>query len=167
MSNARWKNTSKASEDHEKNPQWKKHAEQFPEGACLQTAPDLFSWLKSNYSSTEKQHGCEYFGMMMFHSTPWCSSLGLGLIWSCQVGCWGWGSCRRQRPWKTGTPKQRKRHSYPQLLVFVTGLGNYQVSGKYPISVSKMCHLFEGDCSFWTKWATKLQRKSEPSLIKS
>ena len=31
-SNARWKNTSKESEDHEKNPQWKKHAEQCLHG---------------------------------------------------------------------------------------------------------------------------------------
>ena len=34
----------------------------------------------------------------------WCSSLALGLIWRCQVGCWGWGSCRRQKHWKTRTP---------------------------------------------------------------
>ena len=69
---------------------------------------------------------------MMFHSTPWCSSLGLGLIRSCQVGCWGWGSCRRQRHWKTGTPNQRRRHSYPQLLVIVTGPSSDQVAGKHP-----------------------------------
>jgi len=24
---------------------------------------------------------------MVLHSTPWCSSLALGLIWRCQVGC--------------------------------------------------------------------------------
>ena len=29
-------------------------------------------------------------------------------------------------------PKQRREHSHPQLLVFVTGPGNYQVAGKYP-----------------------------------
>ena len=69
---------------------------------------------------------------MVLHSTPCCSSLALGLIWRYLVGWWGWGSCRRQRHWKTGTPNQRRRHSYPQLLVFVTGLGNYQVAGKYP-----------------------------------
>ena len=28
-------------------------------------------------------------------------------------------------------PNQRRRHSYPQLLVLVTGPGNYQVAGKY------------------------------------
>ena len=33
-------------------------------------------------------------------------------------------------------PNQRRRHSHPQLLVFVTGLGNYQVAGKYPF----LCH---------------------------
>ena len=37
-------------------------------------------------------------------SIPWCSSLALRLIWWCLVGCWGWGSCRRQTHWKTGTP---------------------------------------------------------------
>ena len=40
-----------------------------------------------------------YFGRMVLHSAPWCSSLALGLIWRCHVGCWGWGSCRRQKPW--------------------------------------------------------------------
>ena len=104
LSNARWKNTSKESEDHEKHPQGKKHAEQFPEGACLQTVPDVFSWLKFNYSPAEKHRGCEYFRRMVLHSAPWCSRLALGLIWRCQVGCWGWGSCRRPRHWKTGTP---------------------------------------------------------------
>ena len=64
LSNARWKNTSKESEDHEKYRQWKKRAEQFAEGACLQTVPDFFSWLKSNYSLTKEHHGCEYFGRM-------------------------------------------------------------------------------------------------------
>ena len=29
-------------------------------------------------------------------------------------------------------PNQRRRHSHPQLLVLVTGPGNYQVAGKYP-----------------------------------
>ena len=28
-------------------------------------------------------------------------------------------------------PKQKREHSHPQLLVFVTGPGNYQVAGKY------------------------------------
>ena len=54
------------------------------------------------YSLPEEHHGCESFGRMVLHSTPWCSSLALGLIWRCQVGCWGWGFCRRQRHWKTG-----------------------------------------------------------------
>ena len=132
LSNAQWKNTSKESEDHEKNPQWKTHAEQFPEGACLQTIPDFFSWLKSNYSPAGKHQGCEYFGRMVLQSAPWCSSLALRLVWRCQVGWWGWVSCRRQGHWKTGTPNQRRRQSHPQLLVFVTGPGNYQVAGKYP-----------------------------------
>ena len=29
-------------------------------------------------------------------------------------------------------PTERRRHSHPQLLVFVTGSGHYQVAGKYP-----------------------------------
>ena len=29
-------------------------------------------------------------------------------------------------------PNQGRRHSHPQLLVFVTGPGNYQLAGKYP-----------------------------------
>ena len=84
LSNAWWKNTSKESEDREKYHQWKKHAEQLPEGACLQTVPDFFSWLKSNYSPAEKHQGCEYFGRMVLHSAPWCSSLAVGLIWRCR-----------------------------------------------------------------------------------
>ena len=88
LSNARWKNTSKESEDHEKNPQWKKHAEEFLEGASLQTVPDLFSWLKSNCSPTEKHQRCEYFGRMELHSAPWCSILA-------------WGSSRGAR-WDVG-----------------------------------------------------------------
>ena len=78
------------------------------------------------------------FGRMVLQSCPWCSSLALGLIWRCQVGWCGWGSCRRQRHWKTGTPNQRRRHSYPQLLVIVTGPSNYQVAGKYPF-LSQRC----------------------------
>ena len=88
LSNARWKNTSKESEDHEKNPQWKKHAEEFLEGASLQTVPDFFSWLKSNCSPTEKHQRCEYFGRMELHSAPWCSILA-------------WGSSRGAR-WDVG-----------------------------------------------------------------
>ena len=56
-------------------------------------------------------------GRMVLHSAPWCSGLALGLIWRCQVGCWGWGSCRRQKQWGTGPHSKRKRHSHPQLLV--------------------------------------------------
>ena len=64
--------------DYKKNPQWKKHAEKSPEEASLQTVPDFFSWLKSNYSPTEKHQRCEYFGGIMLHSIPWCSSLAWG-----------------------------------------------------------------------------------------
>ena len=74
------------------------------EHAYSQSVPDFFSWLKSNYSPTEKHRGCEYFGRMVLHSAIWCSTIALRLIWRCLVECWGWGSCRRQRHWKTGTP---------------------------------------------------------------
>ena len=74
------------------------------EHAYSQSVPDFFSWLKSNYSPTEKHRGCEYFGRMVLHSAIWCSTIALRLIWRCLVECWGWGSCRRQRQWKTGTP---------------------------------------------------------------
>ena len=68
---------------------------------------------------------------MVLHSATWRSNLALGLIWRCHVGCWGWGSCRRQKHWAKGAP-QRRRHSHPQLLVLVTGPRNYQVAGKHP-----------------------------------
>ena len=32
-------------------------------------------------------------------------------------------------------PTQRRRYSHPQLLVLVTGPGNYQVAGKLPFCV--------------------------------
>ena len=105
------KNTSNESADHEKNPQWNKHAEQFPEGTCLQTVPDFFSWLKYNYSPPEKHRGCENFQRMVLHSAPWWSSPARGLIWRSQVGWWSWGSCRRQKHWKTGTPP-RGEHTF-------------------------------------------------------
>ena len=89
----------------------KKHGEQFPEGTCLQTVPDFFSWLKYNYSPPEKYQGCEYFGRMVYHSAPSCSSPVLGLLWRCFVGWWSWGSCRRQKHWKTGTPP-RGEHTF-------------------------------------------------------
>ena len=60
--NAQWKNTSNESEDHDKNPQRKKYAEQLPEGTCLQTVQDFFSWLKYNYSPPEEHQGRECFG---------------------------------------------------------------------------------------------------------
>ena len=76
------------------------------EGACLQTVSDFFLWLKYNYSPPEEYHGCEHFGRMALHSTPWCSSLALGLIWRCHVRCWGWGSCRRQKHWAKGASRR-------------------------------------------------------------
>ena len=56
------------------------------------------------YSPAEEQNGCECFGRMVLHSSTWHSSLALGLIWRCHMGCWGWGSCRRQKHWAKGAP---------------------------------------------------------------
>ena len=83
-----------------------KNAEQFPQGTCLQTLSDFFSWLKYNYSPPEEHRGCECLGRMVLHSSPWCSSLALGLIWRCHVGGWGWGSCRRQKHWAKVAPNR-------------------------------------------------------------
>ena len=55
-------------------------------------------------SPLEEFHGCEYVGRIVLHSAPWCFGPALGLTRRCQVGCWGWGSCRRQKQWGTGTP---------------------------------------------------------------
>ena len=55
-------------------------------------------------SPLEEFRGCEYVGRIVLHSAPWCFGPALGLTRRCQVGCWGWGSCRRQKQWGTGTP---------------------------------------------------------------
>ena len=47
------------------------------------------------------------------------------------MGCWGWVPVEGRNAGKRD-PTQRTRHSHPQLLVFVTGPGNYQVAGKLP-----------------------------------
>ena len=71
-----------------------------------------------------------YFGRMVLHSAPSCSSLAPGLIRRCQVGC-GVGVPAGDRNSGKQGPAQRRTHSHPQLLVFVTGPSNYQVAGKY------------------------------------
>ena len=131
LSNVQWKNTSKESEDHEKYLQWKKHAEQFPQGTCLQTVSDFFSWLKYNYSPPEEHHWYECFGRMVLQSIPWCSSLPLGLNWRCQVGGCRWGSCRSR---STGPkrPHAEEKALSSWTLVLVTGPRNYQVASKHP-----------------------------------
>ena len=108
-----------------------KNAEQFPQGTCLQTLSDFFSWLKYNYSPPKEHHGCECFGRMVLHRAPWRSSLPLGLIWRCHVGCWGWGSCRRQKHWAK-VPHAEEKALSSSTLVLVTGPRNYQVAGKHP-----------------------------------
>ena len=84
----------------------KKNAERFPQGTCLQTVSVFFSWLRYNYSPPEEHHGGECFGRMVLHSAPWCSSIALGLIRRCHVGCWGWCPCRRQKHWAKGAPRR-------------------------------------------------------------
>ena len=60
---------------------------------------------------------------------PWCSSLAPGLIRRYQVGC-GFEVPTGGR--NTGEQGPHPEGSHPQLLVFVTGPGNYQVTGEYP-----------------------------------
>ena len=98
-----------------------KNAEQFPEGTCLQTVSVFFLWLKYNYSPPEEHHECECFGRMVLHRAPWCSSLALGLIWRCHVGCWSWGSCQEAETLGQRGPTQRRRHYHPQLLSWWLG----------------------------------------------
>ena len=117
--------------DYKKNPQWKKHAEQFPEGASLQTVPDFFSRLKSYYWPTEECQGCEYFRRMAPHSAPSYSSLARGSSggarWDVGIGVPAGG----RNTGKAG-PHPEEKHSHSQLLVFVIGPGVYQVAGKHP-----------------------------------
>ena len=68
----------------------------------------IFSWLKTNYSPAEKHHGCEYFGGMVLHRAPWCSSLALRLIWWCLVGCWGWVPAGGRHTGKQGPHPEEK-----------------------------------------------------------
>ena len=44
----------------------------------------------------------------------------------------GLGFLQEAKTLENRNPNQRRRHSHPQLFVFVTGPGNYQVAGKYP-----------------------------------
>ena len=117
------KNTSNESADHEKNPQWKKYAAQFPGGTWLQTVPDFFSWLKYNYLPPEKHQECEYFGRMVLNCAPWCSRLAPWLIWRCQVGCGVEDPAGGRNTGKQGPHPEETTHS-SQLLIFVTGPGN-------------------------------------------
>ena len=64
----------------------------------------LFPMLNKRIPVKKKQALQVSVGRMVLHSALWCSGLALGLIWRCQVGCWGWGSCRRQKQWGTRTP---------------------------------------------------------------
>ena len=83
------------------------------------------------YSPPEEHHGCKCFGRMVLHSTPWCSSLALGLIWRCHIGYWGWGSSRRQKHWAKGPHAEEKALSSSTVGLGV-GPRNYQVVGKHP-----------------------------------
>ena len=70
---------------------------------------ETYSWPQGLISSPKENHEREHVRRAVLHSTPWGSGLALGLIWRCQVGWWGWGSCRRQRHWKTGTPQPEEK----------------------------------------------------------
>ena len=118
--NIQWKNTSKESEDHEKYLQWKKHAEQFPQGTWLQTVSDFFSWLKYNYSPLRNIRDVSVLG-------GWCSKASSGAV------AYHWGSTGDAR-WEAVAgapagaealgqrgPTQRRRHYHPQLLSWWLG----------------------------------------------
>ena len=64
----------------------------------------------------------------------WCPG-GLAWHWGSSGGArWDVGIVFLQKAETVGNrdPTQRRRHSHPQLLFFVTGPGNYQVTGKHP-----------------------------------
>ena len=44
----------------------------------------------------------------------------------------GLGFLQEAQTLENRDPTQRRRHCHPQLLVFVTGPGNYHVAGKHP-----------------------------------
>ena len=44
----------------------------------------------------------------------------------------GLGFLQEAEKLKNRDPTQRRTHTHPQLLVFVTGPDNFQVAGKYP-----------------------------------
>ena len=100
----------------------------------------LFPMLNKRIPVKKKQALQVSVGRMVLHSALWCSGLALGLIWRCQVGCWGWGSCRRQKQWGTWPHSQRKRHSHPQLLVCGDWTQKWPGGKSTSISVSKMCY---------------------------
>ena len=68
----------------------------------------------------------------------WCSTAPPGALaqhWGSSGGArWdvGVGFLQEAETLENRDPTQRRRHSHPQLLVFVTGPGNYQVAGKHP-----------------------------------
>ena len=70
----------------------------------------------------------------VLHSTPWCSSLALGLIWRWDEpsGMLRLGLLQEAETLGNRDPTQRRRHSHPQILVLVTGPSNDQVAGKHP-----------------------------------
>ena len=104
-----WKNPADKDEDRARHSPRKKRVEKFPGETRLQTVPEFRQWPKIHFSPLEKHAGCEYLGRMVLHSAPWCSGLALRFIWTFQVGCWGWGSCKRQRQWGKWTPFQEEK----------------------------------------------------------
>ena len=68
----------------------------------------------------------------------WCSTAPPGaLVWNAAHlevpgGMLGLGFLQEAETLEKRDPTQRRRHSHPQMLVFVTGPGNYQVACKHP-----------------------------------
>ena len=119
LSNAQWKNTSKESEDHDKYLQWKKHAEQFPQG----------TYRLSQISSCGSNIIIHPLRNIMDVSVlgGWCCKAPPGAL------AYHWGSTEDAR-WEAvaGAPEgaealgqrgptQRRRHYHPQLLSWWLG----------------------------------------------
>ena len=65
-------------------------------------------------------------------TVPPCSLARHGAHLDVPGGMLGLGFLQEAKILENRDPNQRRRHSHPQLSVFVTGPGNYQVAGKHP-----------------------------------
>ena len=68
---------------------------------------------------------------MVLHSAPGALALHRGSYGNPRWDV-GLGFLQEAETLENRDPTQMRTHSHPQLLVFVTGPGNYQVTGEYP-----------------------------------